>query len=60
MGNETMCYLRFIPFCSSCIAGFTQEKKKRPPQKCWVRYTGDGITPGNSKDAAEAAASGKL
>lgn len=24
---------------------------------CWVRYTGDGISPGNSTDAAEAAAS---
>lgn len=30
-GNETVYYLRFIPFCTSCIAGFTKEKKT--PQK---------------------------
>lgn len=58
MCNETMYYLRFIPFYSSSIAGFTKEKKDR--KMCWVRYTGDGISPGNSKDAAEAAASRKL
>lgn len=27
MGNETVYYLRFIPFCGSSIAGFTREKK---------------------------------
>lgn len=48
MGNETVYYLRFIPFCSSCISGFTKEKKDTP-KKCWVRYIGDVIIPGNSR-----------
>lgn len=58
MHNETMHYLRFISFCSFSIASFTKEKKT--PKMCWVRYTSDGISPGNSKDGAEAAAAKKL
>lgn len=54
MGKENMYYPRFIPFCSSCIAGFTKKTKY------WVRYTSHVITPGNSMDAEEAAASRKL
>lgn len=58
MYNETMYYLRFISFYSSPIAGFTKEEKD--PKICWVRYTGHGISPGNSKDSTEGAASRKL
>lgn len=58
MYNETLYYLRFRSFYSSTIADFTREKKT--PKMCWVKYTGDGISPGNSKDAVEAAASKKL
>lgn len=57
MGNETVYYMIFIPFCSSCIAGFTE--KNRPLQKKVLGKT-DQIIPGNSKDATEAAASRKV